>query len=112
MNKNEFISEMNRLQNCYSKKLDSDTYKLYWEEFKNYNHERFKETVDHIITHNKFFPTIAEIVTNITELGGIKDYNLNSSYWYENLREHCEEAGIPYYDITKGVNFPLPPFKN
>ena len=41
MTNKEFINVMNRLQNNFSKKLDSETYKLYWNEFKDFSYEKF-----------------------------------------------------------------------
>ncbi len=112
MTKNEFIKVMNKLQNNFSKKIDSETYKLYWNEFKDFSYERFNNVINKIIQTNKFFPTISEINVNIIEDGKVGNLNLNSSYWYKNLKEFCDKAGMPYYDITKGSDYPLSPFKD
>lgn len=112
MTNKEFINVMNRLQNNFSKKLDSETYKLYWNEFKDFSYERFNNVINKIIQTNKFFPTISEINSKIIEDEKVGNLNLNSSYWYANLREFCDRDGTPYYDITKGPDFPLPPYKD
>lgn len=52
----------------------------------------------------KYIPTLAEIRTIITDTKNISKINLNSSYWYINLRDIK-----PYYDITTGKE--LQPYK-
>ena len=53
----------------------------------------------------KYIPTLAEIRNVIADTKNISKLNLNSSYWYTNLRN----AKDYYYDITNGKR--LDPYK-
>lgn len=112
MTKKEFIETIEKLQKYYNKKLSDNDLRLYWNEFKTTNTDRFKKAANNLIQKNKFFPKITEIKYKLEDKKSFDNINLNSSYWYKNLRDSCDSKNQPYYDITKGVNNPLPPFKN
>lgn len=110
---------MKKLSNTYSyleKKEDKEKIhilKTYITELKDYKCEDILKAIDKLSKINKFIPSVAEIKVTINEfdLSNYNNANWNSSYWYTNLREFCDKNKTPYYDITKGPNYPLPPFK-
>lgn len=91
MNKKEFVNAIG------DKKIDLD---LYWNEFNSMTLDEFKEAIARTKNFKEMKDFFKKQNTNISRI------NLNSSYWYCNLREQK-----PFYDITKGVDALLEPYK-
>lgn len=81
-----------------------------------YTSEEIIDAIKNLSKKTRYIPNVAEIKIEINKIKqdsriNIKSsLNLNSSYWYINLRMMCDKENIPYYDITTGEE--LPPFKN
>ena len=80
----------------------------WYKNLKNVDIQTFKDAINKLAKKNRFMPTLAEIKDEIPKKN-IENLNLNSSYWYRNLREWCEKNNMQYYDITNGE--PLPAYK-
>lgn len=112
MNKTEFMEGIHILQNSYNQSFNKEKLQIWWNDFKEINSEEYIKAIAKIKSKNKFMPNIAEIKCEIMDDKKLGDCNLNSCYWYINERMWCEEKNVPYYDITKGPNYPLTPFKS
>ena len=109
---------MEKLSNTYGyldKKEDKEKrniLKAYFTELKDYKCTDILEAIEILSKTNVYIPTVAEIKCEIMDnQKSFNNYNLNSCYWYINERMWCEKNNVPYYDITKGPDYPLPPFK-
>lgn len=111
MNNLEFITATRKLEQYFDKNYTLEQLKIMFEELKELELSRYNQIITNIIRTNKFLPKIAEIKSEIDGYSFKNSCNLDSCYWYINLRNACDEEGIPYYDIAKGPNFPLPPYK-
>lgn len=120
LNRENSTAIMEKLSNIYGyldKKDNKEKIhilKTYLVELKEYNCDDILKAIDKLSKTSKFIPSVAEIKVVINEFNS-SDYsraNFNSSYWYINLREVCDQNGTPYYDVTKGPDYPLPPFKD
>ena len=107
MNKSEFLEGINMLQDNYQKTFSKSQLKLFFDNLKDLSKEKFIDNVKHNINTKKFMPTIAQLRNE----KNFNNINLNSSFWYKNLREFCERGKIPYYDISKGQDCVLQPYK-
>lgn len=121
MDKKDLPKIMSKIANIYGylDKKNSEEKKAiinaYFEELKEYSCEQVLDAIDNLSLKNKYVPSVAEIRIQIKdneEYSTWNNANLNSCYWYEIEREWCEENNRPYYDITKGPDYPLPPFKH
>lgn len=110
MNKTEFMEGIHILQNSYNQQFSKEKLRTWWTEFKDIDADSFIKAIEQLKIENKFLPNIAEITGMIINNSKFSSYNLNSSYWYKNLKEVCDRKGTPYYDIRKGVNCLLAPF--
>lgn len=81
-----------------------------------YTSEEIIDAIKNLSKKTRYIPNVAEIKIEINKIKQDSrininsSLNLNSSYWYINLRMMCDKGNIPYYDITTGEE--LPPFKN
>ena len=112
MNKTEFMEGIHILQNSYNQSFNKEKLQTWWNEFKEINADEYIKAIEKLKSENKFMPNIAEIKCEIMDDKKFNNCNLNSSYWYTNLKYFCDRDGTPYYDITKGPDYPLPPFKS
>lgn len=118
LSKEDFIEIKNKLLNTYgylNKKENKELNQIfisYMSELKEFRKIDIINAIELLSEDNKFTPTVSEIKIKIKQQQNIGNANLNSSYFYINLKEHCDENKIPYYDITKGIDYPLPPFIN
>lgn len=133
MNKEELQKISNKLLRTYyylNQKEDlekENILKAYLTELKKYSCDDIIKAIDELSKISKFVPTVAEIKVKINEFNtaNLSNVNWNSSYWYKNLRDFCDgyrlnkigefiktDKTTPYYDITKGPDYPLQPFKN
>lgn len=107
-----FMKGIDKLELAYNQKFNKEKLEMWWEKLKDINDNDYLEAIEQLIPKNKFLPNIAEIKAEISNKNmNYSNANFNSSYWYKNLREFCDRDGTPYYDITKGPDYPLPPFK-
>ena len=109
MNIQEFKEGIELLQNNYHKKLSKEELNLFYDSLKNMTKDDYLNNIKKHIENNKYMPSIAELKQEEISDTNIDRINLNSSYWYINLREWCDENNEPYYDITTGK--PLPAYK-
>ena len=107
MNKMEFMEGIHILQDRYNKKLSTSQLRIYYENLKDMNKDRFISNIKEHIKANPFMPTIAEISKKSSN--NFQNINLNSSYWYINLKMWCDKNKQSYYDIKTGK--PLAPYK-
>ena len=112
MKKIEFMKGIHILQDSYNQIFSKEKLRTWWNDFKEINADEYVKAIEKLKSKNKFMPSIAEIKCEIKDNKKSNNCNLNSSYWYTNLREICDKDGIPYYDITKGPDYPLPQFKS
>ncbi len=92
------------------KKQEAENTILLWQEsFKNEDGSDVMRIVKGWINGSKFPPVIADIKNELLEK--VSDINWNSSYWFENDREVYDGENILYYDVTKGIDVPLLPYK-
>ena len=119
LSKTDCTKIMEKLSNTYGyldKKEDKEKkniLKAYFTELKDYNCKDILEAIETLSKTSIYVPTVAEIKTTVVvNQNSFSNCNLNSSYWYTNLKYFCDRDGTPYYDITKGPDYPLPPFKN
>lgn len=121
MDKNDLPKIMNKIANLYGyldKKDEEDKIKIvksYFEELRQYTSEQVLNAIDSLSMKSKYVPSVSEIKIQIKEdmeNSSWNDANLNSCYWYEIEREWCEKNNKPYYDITKGPDYPLPPYNH
>lgn len=120
LNKKDAVSIMDKLSSTYNylerkdEKYKSNLLKAYLTELQDYNCDEILKAIDKLSNTSKFIPSVAEIKVAINNFSYVdsSNANLNSSYFYKNLREYCDAENVPYYDITKGANYPLEPFKN
>lgn len=108
MNIEKFKEGIALLQNTYNKKLTKEQLNNYYENLKDMSDVNFINNIKEHIRTNKWMPTIADIRKE--EKKNWSNINLNSSYWYANLRIWCEQNNKPYFDINTGEE--LPPYKN
>ena len=109
MNIQEFKEGIDLIQNNYHKTLSKEELNLFYENLKDMDKQKYIENIKKHIKNNSFIPNIAQIRSNEKEMTNLDKINLNSSYWYINLREWCDKNNEPYYDITTGK--PLPEYK-
>ena len=110
MNINEFMEGIHIIQDVYHQKFSKEQLNEYFEGLKDMNKNKYIANIRMHIKTNKFIPNIAQIRNEDKEIPmNLNNINLNSSYWYINLRELCEKKGIPYYDIKTGKT--LEPYK-
>ena len=108
-----FMKGIDKLELAYNQKFNNEKLVMWWEKLKDINDNDYLEAIEQLISKNKFLHNIAEIKAEISNKNmNYSNANFNSSYWYKNLREFCDRDGTPYYDITKGPDYPLPPFKD
>lgn len=108
-----------KLSNTYgqfekmTKERKKEILKCYFVELKQYNAKSIIDVIDKLSMQKPYIPTVAEIKVAINEKNeeNASNINWNSSYWFEIDREICEREGIPYYDITKGIEIHLEPYK-
>ena len=118
LSKDDCTRIMEKLSNTYGyldKKEDKEKkniLKAYFTELKDYRCIDILEAIEVLSKTSIFVPTVAEIKCEIMDNKKFNNCNLNSSYWYTNLKYFCDIDGTPYYDITKGPSYPLPPFKS
>lgn len=93
----EFKEGIDKMQELYKKKLDNNTLNQWWLEFRGLSKDRWQDAINRITSKNRYFPTIQELRTATYEQGGIKNMNLNCSYWYKNLKDI-----EPTYNIKTG----------
>lgn len=101
----EFQEEIKKIEKSYNMNFDSEKVKLYWDEFKDVDYTKFSSAINSLIKTNKYIPNIAEIHEKLNKYSSVRNYNLDSSYWYANLRDIK-----PYFNIYTGE--PLEPFKD
>lgn len=104
----EFVEAKNKLEKFYKKELTKEQTEEWYKDLKNIDIQTFKKAINKLAKKNKFMPTLSEIRKEIPE-NNIQKINLNSSYWYINLRQWCDQNNEEYYDITTGE--PLPAYK-
>lgn len=61
MNKNDFMEGVHILQNNYNKKLSTEQLRLYYENLKDMDKERYISNIKEAIKSNSFMPNIAQI---------------------------------------------------
>lgn len=106
MNSKTFMLGINKLEIAYNQKFSEEKLKIYWENLKTMNDNQYLTSIKELIRKNKFMPTVSEILIE----KNMNNMNLNSSFWYSNLRQFCDKEKVPYYDITKGQNYILEPY--
>lgn len=104
----EFVEAKNKLENFYKKEMTKEQTEEWYKDLKNIDIDTFKRAINNLAKKNKFMPTLSEVRKEIPE-NNIQRINLNSSYWYINLRQWCDENKQSYYNITTGE--PLSPYK-
>lgn len=116
MEKTDLVKVIKFIEGNYSKKLNENEIQLLSNELKDYTYMQFeKELKNRIIDNIDFFSVQSLhklIIDNRQDDAVWENANLNSCYWYEIEREWCEKNNKPYYDITKGPDYPLPPYKH
>ena len=114
MTKAEFMQGIHILIDSYNQIFSKEKLQMWWENFKDFNKDEYIKAINILKSKNKFMPNIAEIKSEImvNQNSFSNNCNLNSSYWYTNLKYFCDKNDTPYYDITKGPDYPLPPFKD
>lgn len=113
MTKTEFMEGIKILQNNYQRTFTIEQLKLFYESLKDMSKDKFIENIKKHIRTSQHMPNIAEIRKenqDKTINRRINYTNLNSSYWYANLRYFCDRDKTPYYDITNS-NILLQPYK-
>ena len=112
MSIDDFMEGIHIIQDNYHKKLSKAQLNLFYDKLKDMNKDQYISNIKEHIKTNPYIPNVAQILkqtnTENTETN-IDRINLNSSYWYINLRQWCDENNIPYYDITTGK--PLTAYK-
>ena len=108
MTKIEFMEGIHILQDNYNRKLTASQLKIYYENLKDMDKDRYILNIKQHIKTNSLMPTIAEVRKELVG-NNFQNANLNSSYWYINLQQWCDINKQPYYDITTGE--PLPQYK-
>lgn len=107
---------LNELIYCHSKlkKLSDSDKKTILRDYRNllkeFSTEEIIVAIKSLSYQSTFIPTVAEIRSEISKIrkyktSNLSNVNLNSSYWYANLRD----LDGPYYDIETGKA--LKPFK-
>lgn len=90
MDKTEFMEGIHILQNNYNKKLSTEQLKLYYENLKDMDKNRFLNNVRQAIKLNPFMPNIAQLRNeNVKNYANYKqrDYsNVDLSKYYANQR--------------------------
>ena len=110
MNKQEFAKGIKILELTYGQKFDTEKIDFWFRQLEDLSADKFYENIRKIVKTSKYMPNIAQIRNEDKEMPiNLSNINLNSSYWYINLRELCDEKGITYYDIKTGK--PLEPYK-
>lgn len=118
MENKDLIKAVKVIESNFSRKLNGNEIKALSEELKNYTYKQFEEDIKPKLLNKTDYFTVQALHKIIVEknnnanFGNLNNANLNSSYWYEIEREWCEQNNKPYYDITKGPDYPLPPFKD
>lgn len=107
MDKKEFMEGIHLIQNAYNKKFTQEQLTYFYENLKDMSKINFILNIKEHIRTSKWLPTIADIRKN--ENRNYSNANFDSSYWYTNLKQICDESGRPYFDINTGE--PLPPYK-
>lgn len=72
MNKNDFIEGVHILQNNYNKKLSTEQLRLYYENLKDMDKEKYISNIKEAIKNNSFMPNVAQIRNETTK--GFADY--------------------------------------
>lgn len=67
MNKEEFKTEIGKIQIAYNKIFTQEEKRMWFEEFTNISKEEFGKAINQIIKTSKFTPKIADIKTKINE---------------------------------------------
>ena len=67
MNKEEFKTEIGKIQIAYNKIFTPEEKRMWFEEFTNISKEEFGKTIIQIIKTSKFTPRIADIKAKISE---------------------------------------------
>lgn len=72
MNKNDFMEGVHILQNNYNKKLSTEQLRLYYENLKDMDKEKYISNIKEAIKNNSFMPNVAQIRNETTK--GFADY--------------------------------------
>ena len=106
----ELIKIIKFIETSYKIKLKDNEIKSISDELKDYTFERFEnELKDKLLKEVKYFNL--QNLYKILKSKENYEINWNSCYWYEIEREWCEKHNKPYYDITKGPDYPLSPYR-
>lgn len=67
MNKEEFKTEIGKIQIAYNKIFTQEEKRMWFKEFQNISKDEFGKAINQIIKTNKFTPRIADIKAKISE---------------------------------------------
>lgn len=85
MDKKQFLQGIEKIQLAYNITFNSEKLKLWYENLKNMDYEKYINRVEELIKTSKYVPNIAEILNNEKGYSG-RDYsNFNFDTLYANL---------------------------
>ena len=85
MDKKQFLFFFEKIQLAYNITFNSEKLKLWYENLKNMDYEKYINRVEELIKTSKYVPNIAEILNNEKGYSG-RDYsNFNFDTLYANL---------------------------
>lgn len=94
---NEFIEETRKIERFYGKELSEEQQKIWFENLKKINIERYKYLIGEMYRKNKYFPTLAEIF-QLNEAIGIKKPDEKT---YKTIKCNiCNGRGVIAYSKT------------
>ena len=93
MDKKEFSITMQFLSTAYNKELNDDTLKVWYEFFKIYDVETFKNGIIQAISQCKYYPSIAE-VKEIIAMQNTPQVNHKADDEWEKVRESVRKYGM------------------
>lgn len=68
LTKNDFMEGIHILQNNYNKKLSTEQLRLYYENLKDMDKERYISNIKETIKNNSFMPNVAQIRNEVSRV--------------------------------------------
>jgi hypothetical protein len=83
MTKSEFMEGIHILQNNYNQKFSADKLKIYYENLKDMNKDKYIENIKKLVKTNEYMPNVAQIRTLKQRLSNFEgrdysNFNFNS----------------------------------